>query len=272
MTSVEQLAYSTVLIECVNVDGSSGSGTGFFVEIEPNKETHAPLLVLITNKHVVDNAKKLTLVFTVWQGEEPSDEKYRISLDDFRSLWRFHPDKNVDLCALQISIVVSFARRSGKELMISPFSVQQIATKDDYQKMVQGEDVYMIGYPDGIKDTVNNQPIFRRGILATSPRFDFEGNPHFLTDMAVFPGSSGSPVVSIRYGMCVDTRRLIYREFGNGKVKLLGVTFATCLHSSFGTIVEIPSSCNVPLTDIPNNLGVVVKADRIIDLEPLFGL
>ena len=90
--------------------------------------------------------------------------------------------------------------------------------------------------------------------------------------MAVFPGSSGSPVVSIRYGMCVDTRRLIYREFGDGKVKLLGVTFATCLHSSLGKIVEIPSSCNAPLTDIPNNLGVVVKADRIVELEPLFGV
>lgn len=91
MTSVEQLAYSTVLIECVNADGSAGSGTGFFVELEPNKETHAPMLVLITNKHVVGNAKKLTLVFTVRQGDEPSDEKYRISLDNFRSLWRFHP-------------------------------------------------------------------------------------------------------------------------------------------------------------------------------------
>ena len=49
MTSVELLAYSTVLIECVDNDGSGGSGTGFFVALEPNKETHDPMLVLVTS-------------------------------------------------------------------------------------------------------------------------------------------------------------------------------------------------------------------------------
>ena len=272
MVNVKYLAYSTVLIECVNHDGAHGSGTGFFVELEPNKETHAPMLVLVTNKHVVDTAKSLKLVFTVGAGGEPTDKTYSVSLDGFRPLWRFHPDANVDLCALQLSVVLSMAHRKGIELMISPFSVQQIAFKDDFQKMVHGEDVYMVGYPDGIRDTVNNQPIFRRGVLATSPRFDFEGKPHFLTDMAVFPGSSGSPIVSIRYGMCVDTRRLVYRDFENGKVKLLGVVFATCLHNSLGKIYEIPATNKVSLTKIPNNLGVVVKADRIIELEQLFGM
>ena len=202
----------------------------------------------------------------------PTDKTYSISLDGFRPLWRFHPDANVDLCALQLSAVLSLAQRDGIELMISPFSVQQIASKDDLQKMVHGEDVYMIGYPDGIRDTVNNQPIFRRGVLATSPRFDLEGKPHFLTDMAVFPGSSGSPVVSIRYGMCVDTLRLVYRGFEKGKVKLLGVVFATHLHDSPGKIYEIATTNMMSLTQIPNNLGVVIKADRIIELEQLFGI
>ncbi len=272
MATVEYLAYSTVLIECENHDGSCSSGTGFFVELEPNKETHEPMLVLVTNKHVVNAAKSLRLVFTVSAGGMPTDKTYSISLDGFRPLWRFHPDANVDLCALQLSAVLSSARRDGIELMISPFSVQQIANKDDLQKMVHGEDVYMIGYPDGIRDTVNNQPIFRRGVLATSPRFDFEGKPHFLIDMAVFHGSSGSPVVSIRYGMCVDTRRLVYRGFEKGKVKLLGVVFATHLHDSPGKIYEIATTNMMSLTQIPNNLGIVIKADRIIELEQLFGI
>lgn len=272
MVNVENLAYSTVLIECVNHDGSRGSGTGFFVELEPNKETHEPMLVLVTNKHVVDAAKSLRLVFTVREEGMPTNKTFTISLDGFRPLWRFHPDMNVDLCALQLNVVVSLARRDGIELMISPFPVEQIANKDDFQKMVHGEDVYMIGYPDGIRDTVNNQPIFRRGVLATSPKFDFEGKPHFLTDMAVFPGSSGSPVVSIRYGMCVDTLRLDYRDFEKGKVKLLGIVFATHVHNSPGKIYEIPATNKMSLTRIPNNLGVVIKADRIIELGPLFAV
>ena len=38
-----------------------------------------------------------------------------------------------------------------------------------------------------------------------------------------------------------------------------------------GKIYEIPTASKMSLTQIPNNLGVVVKADRIIELEPLFG-
>lgn len=272
MVDVETLAYSTVLIEFVNDDGSRGSGTGFFAELEPNKETHEPMLVLVTNKHVVGSATCLTLVFTVGKNGEPTDGKYQVSLDGFRPLWVFHPDPDVDLCVLPLTAVLSVAQRAGKELMISPFSVQQIAGKDDYQKMIHGEDVYMIGYPDGIKDQANNQPIFRRGVLATSPRFDFNGGgPHFLVDMAVFPGSSGSPVVSIRYGMCVDTLRLVYRGFKKGKILLLGVVCATHLHDSMGEVMEIPSANRLALTQIPNNLGVVVKVDRIIEMEALLG-
>jgi len=272
MVSVENLAYSTILIECENHDGSRSSGTGFFVELELNKETDEPMLVLVTNKHVVEEAKSLELVFTVSVSGMPTDKTHSISLDAFRLSWRFHPDVDVDLCALQLSDILSLARRDGIELMISPFTVQQIANKDDLQKMVHGEDVYMIGYPDGIRDTVNNQPIFRRGVLATSPRFDFEGKPHFLIDMAVFHGSSGSPVVSIRYGMCVDTLRLVYRGFEKGKVKLLGVVFATHVHDSPGEIHEIATTNMMAITRIPNNLGAVVKADRIIELGPLFAV
>lgn len=52
----------------------------------------------------------------------------------------------------------------------------------------------MVGYPDGIWDEFNNQPIVRRGITATHPKNDFNGKGEFLIDAVCFPGSSGSPV------------------------------------------------------------------------------
>ena len=51
----------------------------------------------------------------------------------------------------------------------------------------------MIGYPDGIWDSVNNLPVIRKGITATHPHISWNGKTEFLTDIASFPGSSGSP-------------------------------------------------------------------------------
>lgn len=42
------------------------------------------------------------------------------------------------------------------------------------------EDVIMVGYPVGLWDSVNNRPIFRRGITATDPKVDFEGKKNFM--------------------------------------------------------------------------------------------
>jgi len=50
------------------------------------------------------------------------------------------------------------------------------------------EDIIMIGYPDGIWDSINNQPIIRRGITATQPKNNFNGKQEFLIDAACFPG------------------------------------------------------------------------------------
>ena len=52
----------------------------------------------------------------------------------------------------------------------------------------------MVGYPNGHSDQINNRPIVRRGITATSLQEDFNGQKVFLADIAVFGGSSGSPI------------------------------------------------------------------------------
>lgn len=52
----------------------------------------------------------------------------------------------------------------------------------------------MIGYPVGLMDEVNLQPIFRRGVYATNPSLDYMGRKEFLLDIPNNGGSSGSPV------------------------------------------------------------------------------
>ena len=58
MTITEQLAYSTVRIECEMNTGGISSGSGYFFRFkdDPEKKQHSP--VVITNKHVITGAKK----------------------------------------------------------------------------------------------------------------------------------------------------------------------------------------------------------------------
>lgn len=69
-----------------------------------------------------------------------------------------------------------------------------MAGDDFYAKERQLDQVVMIGYPVGLMDEVNLQPIFRRGVYATNPSLDYMGRKEFLLDIPNNGGSSGSPV------------------------------------------------------------------------------
>ena len=50
--------------------------------------------------------------------------------------------------------------------------------------------------PRGFYDELNKFPILKSGKLASRHGLNFNGNPYFLIDSKLFPGSSGSVVIS----------------------------------------------------------------------------
>ena len=62
LSTLEQICFSTTRIETTDEKGNNYSGTGFFFNLQVDKEKIAPLL--ITNKHVVKNMKKGLFRFT----------------------------------------------------------------------------------------------------------------------------------------------------------------------------------------------------------------
>jgi len=130
------------------------------------------------------------------------------------------------------------------------------------------EDVLMIGYPNGLWDSTNNMPIFRRGVTATHPNIDYEGRREFLIDAACFPGSSGSPV--FLYNATGWINRSGGIVMGGTRVKLLGVLYAGPQHTATGEvqIVTVPTQQRaIAVSTIPNNLGLVIKASRLVELD-----
>ncbi|MDO9537840.1 MAG: serine protease [Thermoplasmata archaeon] len=267
----EQLAHSTVRIECELANGLTGTGTGFFFRFVESEGIHVPAIV--TNKHVVAGARKGQFLMTLGDanGEPLQQTHHAFLFDNFEQMWIPHPDKDIDLCTMPIAPILEAAKKESKQLFYISLDKSLIPSKAEYDDMALMEEITMVGYPNGIWDQVNNMPIFRRGITATHPNLNWNGKPEFLIDAACFPGSSGSPVFLYnQFGYATKSGGM---TIGPNRLKLLGILYAGPQHTVSGEIkiVTIPTQ-NVPvaISSIPNNLGIVIKATQLEDFEQFF--
>jgi hypothetical protein len=149
-------------------------------------------------------------------------------------------------------------------------SEKDLPSEEDLKNMGAIEDVVMIGYPDGIMDTVNVKPITRKGITATHVNIDYEGKKEFLIDIACFDGSSGSPVFLFYQGAFIGNGG--NAEIGS-KAILLGILYAGFDKTVEGQFVSTPiRKMKMPTIQMPLNLGVVIKSQRILDFRRIMQL
>ena len=272
LSITEQLSYSTVRLECKNQNGLSATGTGFFFKFTGDDNKQIP--VIITNKHVVGNMTNGKFIITKAddQGKPLPTQHFSINIDDeFEQWWVSHPDPSVDLCAMPIAPILRAAKLKNQRLFYRCLTKAILPTKKQREDFHAIEDILMVGYPNGIWDSVNNQPIFRKGTTATNPNMDYNGNKEFMIDIACFPGSSGSPVMIYNSnGFSTKSGKF---NMGTQRLIFLGVLYAGPQHTAWGEIeiVNTPTS-NVPraISKIPNNLGLVIKSERILELEKIF--
>jgi hypothetical protein len=249
MDILENIIYSTVRIET-----DISIGTGFLMKFDIGID--APNSYIITNKHVIKDSKIGKLTFCkIGDNHAPIDNEHVIyELDNFESRWILHPDTEVDLCCLSIVDNI-FSLKKIPAPYICVLKTNLIPNKETIDSFYPIEDILMIGYPNGIWDSKNNKPVVRRGITATAVKFDHCGKKEFLIDAACFPGSSGSPIFIHRPLGYMD-RNLCVNAVGN-KVYLIGILYAGPQHSVH------------PAVTIPNNIGNVIKSERILELEEM---
>jgi hypothetical protein len=271
---IEQLTHSTVRIECVSANGQQSSGTGFFFSFGTQE---MPVPLIVSNKHVIEGAKLGRLYFTFAspdEGKGPSPDTGKllpIMVENFETRWIPHPDPNIDLAVMPIAGVLDEIRqRTGRHAFYVTLGPDDISSTEERQSYSTMEDVLMIGYPNGIWDQVNNLPVIRRGITASHVGTRWNGRDEFLIDVATFPGSSGSPVFLVNIGSYRDAMGTTY--MGKTRVKLLGVNHSVMLHRADGVIemVNTPTATvPIPVTGIPNNLGVALNSQRLLDFEAI---
>ena len=83
-----------------------------------------------------------------------------------------------------------------------------------------GSEIYILGFPRGLK-SVGNFPLWKRGSIASEPRWQARQERCFWIDAATREGMSGSPVVA-RAISAEDNSRLI----GNGPLQLNSIIIA----------------------------------------------
>lgn len=267
-TIAEQMMRSTFRIEMMDENETvEGTGTGFIFTFCQTEETFVPALV--TNRHVLGNCKKIRLTFTRGHDGVPVVPPVldNVVLDTSRTI--FHPDPSIDLAVLPIAHVLDTLHREGKDPVYRYIDQSLIPSKEAWAELDAIEEVTMVGYPRGLLDPVNNLPIFRRGITATHPAYDFKGEPKFLVDMACYPGSSGSPVFIYHSGGHTDPRRNAFNL--RPKVLFLGVQHAAPISKDVGDLIICDDTKTTlkPVIQSYFNLGIIIKSTELLAFEPI---
>lgn len=256
----EQLIRTTTRIVAIGKDFVS-TGTGFFYQfVVDNKNVP----VIVTNKHVLEGASVVELNLSCLDDETKTIKRSFPIVDQ---LIIKHPDPQVDLCLIKIApLLISLG---NTKLRIVFLREENIITESYISDNVSNiEDITIVGYPDGIIDEFNNLPIVRKGITATSIKYNFNSKKEFLIDSAIYGGSSGSPVYIFNQGS-YSIRNTLY---AGDRLFLVGIVYAVAQHRADGSlkIKQAPTNSTLyPETYIPNNLGVVIKAIRLLDFNQI---
>ncbi|MGN6482341.1 S1 family peptidase [Luteibacter sp.] len=266
LTAVERLDRCTVRI----TTDAGKSGTGFFF-FEPTdaagQSEGGGYILIITCRHVLANAQCVQLIFTLFDAAGNADV---VEIDEPLTSFQLvgHIDPDVDLVCLNISGFMNGVTLDGYTFDFTALGRDWIPGPDVLNEVGVAANVLMVGYPDGQWDHVNNKPVFRRGITATNPKISWQGRREFLIDMAVYQGSSGSPIVAYDHGAIGTTGGQI--GFGT-RSWLIGINQGVYEVDVEGQIsINGVAEDSVIRARLPMNLGECISADRINELVDHF--
>jgi hypothetical protein len=267
----EKIINSTIRIECWHdtiVNGikirNSSLGTGFFFAFTSGNFVFP---VIVTNAHVLKNMDLGILNFTEEVHHEP---KYgsilKDTISDFKNKWILHP--TVDLAILPIlPIVQDLSDRTKKKPYCYYLLSERLLPNDTLLKEISAiEEVFMIGYPKGIWDEINNIPVVRKGTTATPFFIDYQGKKEFLLDISIFPGSSGSPIILYDPGSIAQKGG----EFGiRNRISLLGITVKMIPYKAIGELKQKNDSIIQTTTNLPMNLAIIIKSSELLEFKQI---
>lgn len=261
----EQLLFATLRIESLNSTNQVISiGTGFIVNREIR--TGEYVIYLVSNKHVLFASDTIRLLFNQRSSSDKTvpliGKTKPFILTNVKNQLHIHANPNVDIAVFPITGLI----RDYEEIFYKGIDYNMLANFDE-EFLSVAQNVEFIGYPDNRYDMTNNLPLIRNGIIASYPKVDYNGEPMFIIDAQVFPGSSGSPVMINLSFEHWKTGNIVIGA--NQQIKLLGVVAATMIRNN--KLQSVNSVQTQFGTQEVIGLGIVYKATalkEIIDKIP----
>ncbi|HEV2192542.1 MAG TPA: serine protease [Nitrosopumilaceae archaeon] len=210
------------------------SGSGFFYEkLGKPWEEHPDVRDIegtwvVTNRHVLlpriggkefvpesftFNLRKIENGVIVW-------DPITLDKDELLKRAKLHPNKNVDVAVVDIQDLLN--KRGENKVDIRWHAVSKDDLPQNNRSTIEvSDDIVAIGYPRGFYDEVNVFPIVKSGTIASRWGSNFNGKPYFLIDAKLFPGSSGSIVLTKPKDVYVKDGKLQHTD--EKKFSFLGI-------------------------------------------------
>lgn len=222
-----QLLYTTAPINGQLSNGNSKTGTGFFFSFKDPENPQQSIPLLITNYHVLEDVISGYIEFNVQEDGLPKkDKSIKVSFDS--SILKDNKLGNLDLVAIPIAGVIDNLAKKNINVFFRSILSEYIPSDKELENLSAIEDLTFIGYPNGLYDQINHNPIIRKGITATPIWNNFKGKPDFLIDGGVYPGSSGSPVFIYNQGSYGTTEGITVGT----RLYFVGVIYETSISTS----------------------------------------
>jgi hypothetical protein len=249
-------------------------GTGYDCYVPTGEDGHVP--VIVTNKHVMAGANRMRVKFhggvmDVNGIVQADGTSFFLELVPGNSVLVEHPD--VDLVGVTYGPALEkwSEENPGRQICRFPIRPNEIASDEDLSDLDASEAVTMVGCPNGLWDEINGFPLFRRGITASHPRFEFQGRSEFCVDIAVYSGSSGSPVFLLDRGL-ISSKKGGTSIGEVSRFALLGTLWGGPRINESGQIVPLPAPTDIRLgveTGVRMHLGYVIKGRETLRLFDL---
>lgn len=240
-------------------------GTGFYYFFNDTftdengkiNEHGAARIGIVTNKHVVENIEEIVYYFnSIREGETAYEsDEIRMRLDSYNVIQ--HPNPNTDLCVILADHILKKLKEKYSKFHMYPVRKSIRIDESKYLEMETIQNLIMIGYPRGLWDSVNNLPIIRSGINATPLYSNYRGENKFALDIALYPGSSGSPVFIYDKGFYLENNNLIP---GN-RIIFVGIV-------SSGHAKTMNFNDEISITEMLH-VGIAIKASELDVFEEL---
>ena len=166
------------------------AGTGFlYAHPLPSRQSRTPYRgFLVTNRHVVADGITHARFNHLETGLTEAPVGAVAS-----GAWTVHPN-GADIAVTPL--LQSSPLSQGRQLAEVGMFIGDVDTSfGEGVQPVEGDDVFVIGFPLGLVGDARNHPVVRYGVIARIQDWIRRDQNAFLIDAPAFPGNSGGPVV-----------------------------------------------------------------------------